>query len=301
VIFGGHPTARIYTQRPYPVSGNVYNAEWGVQDKGAMILQRLTQAKNATGQMVWFDFSLNRQEMNGWVFAEAPRAYAAVRIVQGGWSWQPDTPAQHQGGSGSTLIGEWLVLNDEFSPIIMEIARKQDYADMAAFKAEILANPIAWDGQQLDYDSVGYGTTLTHFADESAPPQVDGTPIDFTPEKNYDAPYLQGDFAGGPVIINYGDDRIIHGVAPFADDANTIDHWDFETTVPTVHADSTNHIYEIADGKFGAAFRCDFQVGDQYMMTSSAWPVDKGTFRYQGWIRLNSGDEIGRASCRERV
>jgi hypothetical protein len=82
-------------------------------------------------------------------------------------------------------------------------------------------------------------------------------------------------------------------VAPFADDANTIDHWDFETTVPTVHADSTNHIYEIADGKFGAAFRCDFQVGDQYMMTSSAWPVDKGTFRYQGWIRLNSGDAGG--------
>jgi hypothetical protein len=99
VIFGGHPTARIYTQRPMPSNDkSVYNAEWGVQHKGAMILQRLSQAKDATDQMIWFDFSLNREERNGWVFAEAPRAYAAVRVVEGGWSWQPDTVNQHRAG-----------------------------------------------------------------------------------------------------------------------------------------------------------------------------------------------------------
>ena len=110
VVFGGHSTARIFTQRPDPASGSVYNAEWGVQHRGAMILQRLTGHANATAQMVWFDASLSRQETNGWIFAEAPQAYAAVRILDGGWSWD----------------GNWAVLNDEYSPIILEVGRKQD-------------------------------------------------------------------------------------------------------------------------------------------------------------------------------
>jgi len=277
VIFGGHSSARIFTQRPDPEAGSVYNAEWGVQHKGAMILQRLSTHELATGQAVWFDASLTLNEISGWIFAEAPQAYAAVRVLDGGWSWN----------------GNWAELIDQYSPIIIEVGRKSDYSSYTAFRSEILSNPLLWDGTRLDYTSTGYATTLTLFADESAPPQVDGVPLNFEPKQCYDAPYLQGDFAGGPVIINYGDDRTIHGVAPFADDVETLYHWDFETTVPAVHVDSTNHIYEIADGKFGAAYRCDLQAGDQYMMTSSAWPADRGTFRYQGWIRLNPGDTGG--------
>ncbi|MEA2067889.1 MAG: hypothetical protein U9P12_01700 [Verrucomicrobiota bacterium] len=293
VVFGGHATTRIFTQRPYPGNlASVYNAEWGVQHKGAMILQRLTTHKNANGQMIWFDFALSREETNGWIFAEGPRAYAAVKVVDGGWSWQPDS-TNLQRSVTSTNIGEWAVLTDEYSPIVLEVARKQDYANLAAFQSEILANPLVWDGTRLDYTSTGYDTTLTLFADESASPRIDGTPGNFAPSKNYDAPYLQGDFAGGPVIINYGDDRAVHGVAPFADDVGTIAHWDFETTVPSVHSGSTNSIQLIADGIFEGAIRCNFEEGDQYMMTSGAWPANQGTFRYQGWIRLNPGDTGG--------
>lgn len=293
VIFGGHDTARIFTHRPYPGNlSSVYNAEWGVQKKGAMLLQQITEHQNAFGQMVWFDYALNRQELGGWIFAEAPGAYAAVRIVQGGWSWVPDS-IQYQRSATSSILGEWAVLNNQYSPVILEVGRKQDYVDMAAFQAEILANPLQWDGTRLDYTSTGYDTTLTLFADESAPPRIDGSSIDNTPSQNYISPYLQGDFSGGPVMINYGDERTVYGVAPFASDANTVAHWDFETTAPTVHADSSAHIYQITDGKFGAAYRCDLQAGDQYMMTSTAWPADLGTFGYKGWIRMNPGDSGG--------
>lgn len=277
VIFGGHNTARIFTQRPDPASGSVYNEEWGVQHKGAMILQHLKAAQGSTAQMVWFDSSLSREEISGWIFAEAPRAYAAVKILDGGWSWN----------------GSFAVLTNKYSPIIMEVGRKQDYDSFAAFRSEIMANSLVWNGSRLDYTSTGYDTTLTLFTDESAPPQVDGTFIDFNPKKAYDAPYLQGEFGGGPVIINYGDDRTVHGVAPFADDANTFAHWDFETTVPLVHPDSANSVQPIADGKFGGAIRCNDEAGDQYMMSSSAWPTNQGTVRYQGWIRLNPGDTGG--------
>ena len=160
-----------------------------------MILQRLSTHEHATGQAVWFDASLTLNEISGWIFAEAPQAYAAVRVLDGGWSWN----------------GNWAELIDQYSPIIIEVGRKSDYSSYTAFRSEILSNPLVWDGTRLDYTSTGYATTLTLFADESAPPQVDGVPLNFEPKQCYDAPYLQGDFAGGPVIINYGDDRTIHG------------------------------------------------------------------------------------------
>ena len=312
IIFGGHETARIFTHRPYPVDGrSVYNAEWGVQHKGAMLLQRITEHKNAVGQMVWFDYALNREEVGGWIFAEAPRAYAAVRIVDGSWTWVPDS-IEFQRTPTTGILGEWAVLNDQYSPVIIEVARKQDYADMAAFQTEILANPLAWDGTRLDYTSTAYATTLTLFADESAAPRVNGTTIDNTPAENYTAPYLQGDFAGGPVMIQYGDERTVHGVAPFADDSETLALWHFDALVSgtdyeddtsntgraaldaVVHVDSTAGITEIADGKFGKGIRCESVAGDQFMMSASGlWPAALGSFRYQGWIRLNAGDTGG--------
>lgn len=315
VIFGGHDTARIFTQRPYPGNNkSVYNEEWGVQNKGVMVLQRLSQARSATGQMIWFDFSLRHEESDGWIFAEASDAFAAVRVVHGGFTWQPDTLDQHRNGNDLT-VGQWAVLNDQFSPIIMEVARKQNYADFDSFKAEILDNTLTWNGTRLDYSSAGYQTALTHFADESAVPQVDGVPLDFLPTKAYESPYLQGDFGNGTVIIDYGDDRTIHGITPFADDTHTVALWHFDqassggpgtfytddvsASARTAmeareHALSTDSISVIADGKYGNALRFDFETGDQYMITTSSdWPVDKGTFRFQGWFRLNPGDSGG--------
>jgi len=82
VIFAGHPTARIFLQPLKPARGSVYNAHWSVQDKGVLIVQRL-KTSNARGQRVWFDGALRRAEKSGWVFVEAPRAFA-VSIA----SWQ---------------------------------------------------------------------------------------------------------------------------------------------------------------------------------------------------------------------
>lgn len=316
VIFSGQPEARIFTQRPYPgtptIAASETNAEWGVQNKGAMILQRITKHTKANGQAVWFDFDLNVSEINGWIFAASSDAYAAVRIVDGAWNWVPDSLTYHRGSNDNLNLGQWAELIDQYSPVIIEVSRKSNYPTYSAFQSEILSNPLVWDGTRLDYTSTAYATTLTLFADESAPPRVDGEPVDLAPTKNYDSPYLQGDFAGGPVMIQYGNERTVHGVAPFVDDSDTQALWHFESlssgtvyeddssatprTVlnAVVHVDSSAGIKEIADGKFGNAIRCEFFEGDQYMMTgSSLWPSGVGTFRYQGWIRLNSGDTGG--------
>ncbi len=292
VLFAGNDTARIFTQPYEPADGSVYNAEWGVQKRGVQILQRrfrsdagVTRISNAYGQRIWFGDSLTRTESGGWIFAEAPQAYAAVRVIDSVGSWQDETnyPAQ----------GKWLVLTNEFSPIIIEAAPATAFSSFSAFQSSILNNNLTVVAGRVDYRSSFYDTTLTLFSDQRQLPRVDGVALNLSPEKAYDSPYLRGDFAGGPVIIDYESDRMMHGVAPFADDAGTIYHWNFETNVPTVHPDSTNSIHQIADGKFGGAIRCDFKTGDQYLMTANAWPANRSTFRYQGWIRLHPGDAGG--------
>ena len=200
VIFAGHPTTRIFVQPLTPKRGSVYNANWSAQMRGVLIVQRL-KTSNAQGQRVWFDASLRRAERDGWIFTEAPRAFAAVRVVNGPSVWEPDTVEQHRNKKGATDTGEWLKCNDEFSPVIIEIARKTDGRNFAEFQAVILDNPLKWENRRLDYTSRLNKTTLTFFADYSRPPLVDGAPANYAPPKVYDSPFIQSDFGSGVVTI----------------------------------------------------------------------------------------------------
>ena len=209
IIFDGHDTARIFTQPDLPKKGSVYNAEWGVQYKGVMILQRL-RASNAVGQRIWFDGSLKRVETNDWVFVEAPQAYAAVRIGRDSGVWQADSKAQRREGKGRDGLGEWLVLNNEYSPVIMEAARKKDYASFEAFQSAILANKVLWRGRILTYRSAFYDTTLTLPVMADSLPLIDGKPIELEPSAVYDSPYLKGEFGSGIVTIQKGDQKVTY-------------------------------------------------------------------------------------------
>ncbi len=211
VIFAGHPTARIFTQPLMPKKGSVYNAEWGVQNKGVMILQRL-KTSNASGQMIWFDHSLRRVESNDWVFVEAPQAYAAVRIADGGGMWTADSLAQRRDGKGKGL-GEWLKLNNEFSPVIIETVRKKEFSSFEAFQAAVLSNPFSQAGQTVTYRSEFYGTTLTLPVTAASPPSIDGFPVNFAPQQVYDSPYLNGVFGSGVVTIQKGGEKVVFDFA----------------------------------------------------------------------------------------
>lgn len=204
VIFAGHRTARIFTQPLMPKKGSVYNAEWGVQEKGVMILQRL-KTSNARGQMIWFDSALKRQEKDGWIFVEAPQAYAAVRVVKGGGQWRTDSIAQRRDGKGADSLGVWFALNDEYAPIIIEAARKKDCTGFTAFQKRIRANPVTWKGAVVEYRSGFYNTSLALPADAGVPPKVNGKPVLFEPEEVYKSPYLSGGFGAGQVRIKKGE------------------------------------------------------------------------------------------------
>jgi hypothetical protein len=199
VLFAG-ATAGIF---PQTEGGHACNTGWSVQSKGVMIAQRLKLSKGAKGQSVWFAASLKREERDGWVFAEAPQAYAAVRVVEGGSRWKPEDAKK-----GRPVLGMWLRCEDEYSPVIIDVARKSDYPDFAAFQKAILANTLTWKDKKLDYRSGLYKTQLTLYADYSKPPQVNGVPINYSPARCYDSPFIKGDWGSGVITIQNGERKV---------------------------------------------------------------------------------------------
>ncbi len=203
VLFGGHPTARIFVQPLQPKKGSFYNANWSAQQHGSLIVQRLKSSKGARGQRVWFDASMPRTERDGWVFAEAPRAYAAVRVVNGETVWEPDTIEQHHEHKGATDTGEWLACRDEFSPVIIEVARKSDFPTLDAFAKAVLSLPLQAVENKLSYTGLS-GDRFTFFTDYSHPPEINGQPVNYAPEKVYDCPFIQSGFGSGVITIQKG-------------------------------------------------------------------------------------------------
>lgn len=209
VIFGGHPTARIFVQPLQPKKGSFYNASWSAQRHGSLILQRLKKANHAKGQRIWFDKALTRTERDGWVFAEGPRAYAAVRVVDGGTEWEPDTLDQYREGEAPKGLGEWLKCVDPFSPVIIEVARKSDYPDLDAFAAAVLALPLAFENKVLSHTGLA-GDRFTFYADYRQPPEIDGKPVDYAPDRVYDCPFIQSDWDSGVVTLRAGARQVVH-------------------------------------------------------------------------------------------
>ncbi|MDE0837154.1 MAG: hypothetical protein OSA84_12465 [Akkermansiaceae bacterium] len=304
-IFRGHPSARIY---PFvtPTTTSEYNGFWSAQSKGTLISQKLRTSKNANEWNVWFSkdgVTLPETEGN-WLFCESTNAYAAVCVVDGGFSSLTE---------GSN--GRWLTCSNEYSPVILEVAQKSAFSNAAAFRSAVLALPVSGDSDStLTYTGLS-GDQFVFYTDQSRLAKINGETIDLAPDKVYDSPYVQGDFGAGTVTVQYGGSKTIIDTSPFANEDRTVALWHFDEVLQDAsgsyyaddvtnasrssldareHVDSTNTISIIPDGKFGNALRCEMLEGDQVMMTGSgSWPADQGTFRYQGWIRLQPGDAGG--------
>jgi len=191
VIFAGHPDARLMPQCKSKDGRTTYNQMWGVQSRGSMLAQRLPDptTRNTGGMQIYFSPQglSNRVESDGWVFCEAPGAYAAARPARGGYTWQPETAG-----------APWMAFTDGMSPAVLEVARKSDFPDYAAFQAAVTALPMTWHGQTLTYHGIS-GDRLTLPADTPraemmAAPRPRSCQI-------FDKPFIQSAWGTGQVTI----------------------------------------------------------------------------------------------------
>ncbi|MFZ5830448.1 MAG: hypothetical protein ACOY3P_10185 [Planctomycetota bacterium] len=201
VIFAGHPDGRIVPQVQARDNRTAVNSQWSVQSKGTLVCQKLKESIATKAMRVWFSKPglTNRVEENGWVFVESRGAYAAVRAVRGKTSWEP---------AFDNIEGEWLRCSDDFTPVILEVAEKKEFADYVTFRQAVAALPLKIDQISLTYRSLG-GDEFVFFLDQSTPPTVNGKPVDYRPEMGFDSPFVQSNWDSGVVTIAKGQREVV--------------------------------------------------------------------------------------------
>ena len=212
VIFAGDQNARIVVQAEADNGFACYNATWSVQRRGALISQKLRTSDGAGAMRVWIaEASLSEPTVAaGWVFVEHEGAFVALRSVRGGFSWEIQREGDftwERGPVGSGLVGSeprpggrWMVLEDEWSPVIVQVVRKEDVEDLAAFRSRVVAGEPVLDGDTLSFTSV-YGDDFLFDMGQSGAPMIAGVPVDYGPVRAFDSPFVVGDWNSGVVRI----------------------------------------------------------------------------------------------------
>lgn len=192
VVFSGHRNARIVPQCQADDGRVTFNQQWSVQKRGTLICQKLKTSAQCGPMRVWFSgaglsipYTVDRC-----IFVESAGAYAAVRPMRGDFSWEMKKRPP----------GQWLVLKDDTSPVIIDVVRKTDYANFEAFQAAIRACPMNVTNDVLHYKGV-YGDGFTLYLDQSQAPEINGRVVNYAPKKALDSPFLQADWNRGMVSI----------------------------------------------------------------------------------------------------
>jgi hypothetical protein len=145
---------------------------------------------------VWFSAAGLSEpiEEGDWILAESEGAYAAVRVVDGGYSWED---------SKSGTKGKWMVCDHEYSPVILEVDQKSNYQSFDDFRAKVIGNALEFNDNTLNYTSI-YGDHFSFFSDFSQSPSINGEPVDYAPPMAFDSPFLKSELNSGVVMIQKG-------------------------------------------------------------------------------------------------
>ena len=200
VIFRGDADARVFPAAFSRDGSSIQNGFWSAQAGGTMISQKLKRNRNADEWRVWFSKSgLSAPVRDGdWYFAEAAGAFVGVRVARGTAAFSDKEPSK---------FGQWLVCEDDFSPVIIEVARKSGGLSFNEFKGAVKVLPFKLAESVLTYTSLR-GDQFTFSTDESETPRINGKRIDYAPTKVFDSPFVQSVWDSGVVTVQKGERKL---------------------------------------------------------------------------------------------
>ncbi len=151
-------------------------------------------------------------EAEGWAIVEHRDAYAGARSAHGAFSWDIQAGGRVTIGGHSGLAkainnrpsGRWMLLADEWLPVIVEVARRADYSNGEAFQAALARSAIAFEEDTLTYMGLS-GDVLIFDASQAQSPTVNGAPIDYAPSKASSSLFVDADWNSGVVHVRKGD------------------------------------------------------------------------------------------------
>ena len=208
VVFAGDPLARIgFEVKPANQNDwHGFNPFFSVQDRNILVTQKWAPVPpNPPSALpaylrVYFSPTLDDvQEEGGWIFAKDGGAFAAVKVVAGGYEWSPAW--KH----GEDVRGDkpFITLAAENAPVILIANQASDYnGDFTAFKTAVMAEPVQY------MDGVLRFAAITFFG-PAQPPQIQGKPVNLAPPRGYDSPFIRSDWNSGLIYIRKANDTVI--------------------------------------------------------------------------------------------
>ena len=208
VVFGDSPGARIVpVVRPAGKARDVLNGHWSVQSKGSLITQKLKGHKAGGPMIVWMpaDGMGDPVRDGDLVFIETQGAYAAIRVVGSAFELTEKEVSNPsiEGPERVAPPGRVILPKDDFAPVILEVMAKKDLKGMVDFKARVKASQPEMKGAMLVYKTI-YGDRLTFDTSQKQPPTINNKPVDYSPPKVLESPFLNADYDKGVVTIQKG-------------------------------------------------------------------------------------------------
>ena len=207
VVFSGDHDARIVPMARPQNNLRGFNAQWSVQSKGTLLTQKLKQNRGMAEMIVWMTKAglSDPVEIEDVVFVEAEGAYAAVRVVEGGFRWSEEiyTINKPEGIVYQTRPGNTMVLNNEYSPVILEVMAKSDVADFEAFQDKVTSTKPRMNGTIVEYDTI-YGDQLTLDTHHQEGATINGMLVNYSPQRLFESPFLNADYNRGVITITKG-------------------------------------------------------------------------------------------------
>lgn len=216
VVFSNDPMAHISMDGKSGVTkgGYISNPFKTLQDRNVMVTMKwgpVIDAKTDPHLWIYFSSTLDAvEEDEGWIFVKSGDAFAAVKIVEGGYRWSK--PWVHS--DTFTVQGKsFVVPNSEDTPIITVANNAADYNnDFAAFKKALKAQTIARADGVLKF------ATITHDG-PLAPGKVNGEAVELSPSRVNDSPFIRSDWDSGVIYIRKGGETL---KLDFSDPANPV-------------------------------------------------------------------------------
>lgn len=184
---------------------DTFNEQYAVQSKGTLICRRLPSKRNGDAPMgVFISLGLTpcmRQEADI-VFINSPKAHVAIRFVKGGFTEFDLSPIR-----AIREHGIYLRNNNMFSPIIIEVAATEEFADFTTFRAAIVSSDAKIADDRLEYKTI-YGDTLTMFTEPNQTPLINGAAVEYHPDFVYQSPYINSKYNSGIIDITVGQESM---------------------------------------------------------------------------------------------
>ena len=197
----------IYPEIDKTRRGRSQHGNWSFQHEDVLYIQRIDELKGmgsySTGRMSmrFHGKKLEKVEQDGWIFASNGKAYAAVKFLNGGYTWD------ESGELASPLTGAGIATTTR---VLMQTGDMDAYASFKAFQAAVLANRLTVKVDRVAYQSGRNGAQLVCYRYDAKAhkrfklPTIDGQAIDLRPDWTFSGPCLNSQFGSDQVKVSVG-------------------------------------------------------------------------------------------------